>query len=172
MEGFHHLRLMLLDSAMFVSCLGWDKIYVHPVINITCTNKGVAYQDRSKCKVYHGRLAGIWELIKKCWIVECVQVPLPRTIIALAKAEVEEPKFGSPDPVLVITDRNTSTNPVILTCFWILYCGVHCVQLYSIKHNSVNYWVLLMNSVVIGLSSCCFYSQFPRLLKIVVWLCF
>jgi hypothetical protein len=48
MEGFHHLRLMLLDSAMFVSCLGWDKIYVHPVINVTCTNKGVAYQDSLK----------------------------------------------------------------------------------------------------------------------------
>ncbi|KAH9576853.1 hypothetical protein CY35_01G185400 [Sphagnum magellanicum] len=36
-------------------------------------------------------------------------VPLPRTIIPLAKAEVEEPKFSSADPVLVVTDKKTKT---------------------------------------------------------------
>lgn len=35
--------------------------------------------------------------------------PLPRTIISLSRAEVEEPKFNMPDPVLVLTDRNTRT---------------------------------------------------------------
>lgn len=37
-----------------------------------------------------------------------MQVPLPRTIVSLTKSEVEQPKSSSPDPVIVIVDRNTS----------------------------------------------------------------
>ncbi|KAG0599459.1 hypothetical protein M758_12G153700 [Ceratodon purpureus] len=35
------------------------------------------------------------------------KVPLPRTIISITKAEVEQPKLSSPDPVIIIMDRNT-----------------------------------------------------------------
>ncbi|CAK9218263.1 unnamed protein product [Sphagnum jensenii] len=41
-------------------------------------------------------------------IYQSPKVPLPRTIISLAKAEVEEPKFSLADPVLVITDKTKS----------------------------------------------------------------
>lgn len=44
-----------------------------------------------------------------------VQLPLPRTIVSLAKADVEEPKFSSPDPVLHVTDKVTSKRIHILT---------------------------------------------------------
>lgn len=43
-----------------------------------------------------------------------VQLPLPRTIVSLAKADVEEPKFSSPDPVLLVTDKVTSKRIHIL----------------------------------------------------------
>lgn len=33
--------------------------------------------------------------------------PKPRTIISLSKVEIEEPKFGLPDPVLVLFDKGT-----------------------------------------------------------------
>ncbi|CAK9193279.1 unnamed protein product [Sphagnum troendelagicum] len=42
-------------------------------------------------------------------VYQSPKVPLPRTIIPLAKAEVEEPKFSSADPVLVVTDKKTKT---------------------------------------------------------------
>ncbi|XP_024373874.1 putative E3 ubiquitin-protein ligase XBAT35 isoform X1 [Physcomitrium patens] len=35
--------------------------------------------------------------------------PLPRTLIPLVRAEVEEPKFSLPDPVLILTDKGTRT---------------------------------------------------------------
>jgi hypothetical protein len=34
--------------------------------------------------------------------------PLPRTLIPIVRAEVEEPKFNLPDPVLILTDKSTS----------------------------------------------------------------
>ncbi|CAM6019708.1 unnamed protein product [Sphagnum balticum] len=42
-------------------------------------------------------------------VYQSPKVPLPRTIIPLAKAEVEEPKFSSADPILVVTDKKTKT---------------------------------------------------------------
>lgn len=49
------------------------------------------------------------------------QVPVPRTIITLAMAEVEEPKYSLQDPVLVVTDKSTSKTlgrlGVRFTCF-------------------------------------------------------
>jgi len=36
------------------------------------------------------------------------QHPLPRSLIPLARTEVEEPKFNVPDPVIVLTDKRTS----------------------------------------------------------------
>lgn len=42
-------------------------------------------------------------------IYQAPKVPLPRTIISLSKAEVEEPKFNVPDPVVIILDRNTKS---------------------------------------------------------------
>lgn len=52
--------------------------------------------------------------VNKCWGL-VVQLPLPRTIVSLAKADVEEPKFSSPDPVLHVTDKVTSKRIHILT---------------------------------------------------------
>ena len=36
------------------------------------------------------------------------QVAQPKVVIPLSKAEIKEPKFNVPDPVLYITDENTS----------------------------------------------------------------
>lgn len=40
-------------------------------------------------------------------IYQSPKVAQPRIVISLAKAEIEEPNFNSPDPVLYVTDRNS-----------------------------------------------------------------
>ncbi|MCO5568625.1 hypothetical protein L7F22_022324 [Adiantum nelumboides] len=42
-------------------------------------------------------------------VYQSIKVPQPRTAILLSKAEIEEPKFNIPDPVLYITDKTNKT---------------------------------------------------------------
>lgn len=42
-------------------------------------------------------------------VYQTIKVPQPRTIISLAKVEIEEPKFSTPDPVLYIFDKANKT---------------------------------------------------------------
>ncbi|KAI5062297.1 hypothetical protein GOP47_0022836 [Adiantum capillus-veneris] len=42
-------------------------------------------------------------------VYQSIKVPQPRTVIILSKAEIEEPKFNIPDPVLYITDKTNKT---------------------------------------------------------------
>jgi protein neuralized len=42
-------------------------------------------------------------------IYQSPKVPVPRSLISLSKAEVEEPNLSSPDPVVIILDRNSKT---------------------------------------------------------------
>ena len=62
-----------------------------------------------------------------------MQIPLPRTIISLSKAEVEPPKLSSPDPVLVILDRNTSK----------LFCCVEATLHLGSKSCRLKIWIVI-----------------------------
>lgn len=42
-------------------------------------------------------------------VYQSIKVPQPRIVIMLSKAEIEEPKFNVPDPVLYITDKANKT---------------------------------------------------------------